>query len=182
MSRRNIRAYTPAAKVFHWLTVLLLTIQVALGWTMPGARRHVPPALLNDAHMSLGLTILALIVLRFVWRIIAGAPAAEPGTPVWQDMLARVVHFSLYAIVLLFALTGWANATFHNWPIRFLGEIPLPGFFPGRASLRNFGHIHNGLVWVLIAVVAGHASAALWHHFVMRDRTLLRMLPQSAGL
>ena len=179
MSQRALYAYTPAAKVFHWLTVLLLTVQVALGWTVPDARRHVPPALLNDAHMTLGFTILALIVLRLAWRFIAGAPPAEPGTPAWQDALARLVHYGLYALVLLFAVTGWANATFHGWPIRYLGAIPLPGFFPGLSWVRSFGHIHNLLVWVLIAAVAGHALAALYHHFIMRDRTLVRMLPQS---
>ena len=173
--------YSPAAKFFHWLTVLLIAAQITLGWTMPGAHRGMPPTLLNDLHMTIGFTLLAVIVLRFAWRSAYGVPEFEAGTPLWQARAANAMHLSLYVLVLVFIMTGWANATFHKWPIRILWVIPVPPLFPQLALVRTIGHLHNILVWVLLALVAGHITAALWHHVVMRDRTLRRMLPVSLG-
>lgn len=177
MSTPDRSTYSPAAKFWHWLTVALIAVQIALGWTMPDARRTVPPTDLNDLHMTVGFTLLAVIVIRFAWRLATGAPAFEPGTPKWQGMLASLMHLGLYALIVLFILSGWANATAHNWPIHIYSVIPLPRFFPDWTYLRPFSHLHNLLVWVLLAGIAGHVAAALWHHIVMRDRTLLRMLP-----
>lgn len=176
----NLR-FTPGAKLFHWVTVALLAAQITLGWTMDDARRNVPPSVLNDLHMSFGMVLLAMTMLRLGWRIIDGVPRSEPGTPAWQAAAANLLHLSLYALIILFALTGWANATFHGWPIRIFGVVPLPKFLPAWTLLRSFAHIHNWLVWILLAAIAGHAVAALWHHFVVRDRTLRRMLPENFG-
>ncbi len=177
MGEPDRQTYTPMAKFWHWLTVALIAVQIALGWTMPDARRTVPPTDLNDLHMTVGFTLLIVVLLRFGWRLVAGVPQFEPGTPRWQGALASLLHVSLYALIVLFVLSGWANATFHHWPIHIYSVIPLPSLFPQSPYLRSFSHIHNWLVWVLLAGVAMHIAAALWHHYVLRDRTLVRMLP-----
>jgi cytochrome b561 len=174
------RNYSPSAKLWHWLTAALITLQVLIGWTMDDAHRGVPPDILNSTHMTIGLLILLVTLARIVRRVLFGVPPFEP-MPDWQHLAAHALHVGLYTLIILFVLTGWANATFHGWPIRFFFVIPVPGFFPAWSGLRTFGHIHNWLVWVLIGAVALHVLAALWHHFVTRDRTLLRMLPGGAS-
>lgn len=171
------RTYSPAAKTWHWLTALLIVAQVIIGWTMPGGHRGVPPVTLNDVHMTIGLLLLAITIVRAARRIAYGVPPFEP-MPAWQAAAAHALHLALYALILLFVATGWANATAHGWPVRFFGVILLPAF-PTWPGLRSFAHIHNWLVWVLIGAVTLHVAAALWHHFATRDRTLLRMLPES---
>ncbi len=173
------RHYSPTAKLWHWLTAGLIVVQVLLGWTMDDAHRGVPPTTLNDTHMTIGLLILLITIVRLARRLMFGVPPFEP-MPGWQSLGAHALHVALYGLIFLFVLTGWANATSHGWPIRFFYVIPLPGFFPGWSGLRSFAHIHNWLVWVLIGAVVLHAAAALWHHFITRDRTLLRMLPGNA--
>jgi cytochrome b561 len=171
--------YSAAAKTWHWLTAALIATQVLIGWTMDDAHRGVPPDTLNSTHMTIGLLILGITIVRALRRLMFGVPPFER-MPASLAAGAHALHLSLYALIVLFVLTGWANATAHGWPIRFFFVVPLPGFFPGWSGLRFFSHIHNWLVWVLIGALTLHVAAALWHHFVTRDRTLLRMLPGSA--
>jgi cytochrome b561 len=170
------RTYTPAARRLHWLTVALIGVQAALGWVMPDAHRHVPPDWLNVLHMTLGFALLGVILARVVLRIFVRAPRPEPGTPGWTATVAGFMHLGLYELVILIVLTGWATATAHGWPISLFALVPLPRFLPDWWALHDFGNEHAVMVWILIAAVAVHAAAALWHHFVLRDRTLRRML------
>jgi cytochrome b561 len=174
------RNYSPAAKLWHWLTAALIVTQVLIGWTMDDAHRGVPPNTLNSTHMTIGLLILLITLARLIRRVLFGVPRFEP-MPAWQSLTAHVLHWGVYALIFLFVLSGWANATAHGWPIRFFFVVPLPGFFPAWSGLRAFSHIHNWLVWVLIGALALHVLAALWHHFGARDRTLVRMLPGGAA-
>jgi cytochrome b561 len=178
MSPATHQDYSAAAKTWHWLTAALIVTQVLLGWTMPDGHRGVPPDALNNTHMTIGFLLLAITVVRAARRLAFGVPAFEP-MPAWQASAARALHLFLYVLIVLFPLTGWANATFHGWPIRLFFVIPLPGLLPGWSGLRSFAHIHNWLVWVLIGALALHVAAALWHHFVTRDRTFVRMLPRA---
>ncbi len=169
--------YSPVAKFLHWLVVALIAIQLALGWWMPGAKRTLPPDLLNNWHMSFGVVILAVIVVRFVWRAIVGPPEPEPG-PRWQIAAAEATHLLLYAFVFLLVLTGWANAVAHNWTITLFRTATLPSLLPASSSwVRDLGELHETVVWVLLTLVGLHVAAALAHHFILGDNVLRRMLP-----
>ncbi len=169
--------YSPAAKVLHWLTVLVLSVQYALGWLMPHLRRDMLPQQLNNVHMSFGFVVLAIFAARLVVRLKDGSPQDEPGLPQWQRTLSHIVHWSLYVLLFVFIATGWIYASVHGWQLSFFGLFPVPSIAPTDWALgRQIGEIHHQLVWPILAVIAFHMSAALYHHFILRDGVLTRML------
>ena len=169
--------YSPVAKSLHWLVVVLIAAQLALGWLMPGARRTMPPDVLNNWHMSIGVIILAVIVIRALWRAFMGTPAPEPG-PRWQTAAAETAHVLLYGLVFALLFSGWANAVAHNWTITLFWRVPLPAVLSASAGwVHTVGELHSTVVWFLLGLVGLHVAAALGHHFILGDNVLRRMLP-----
>src|SRR5579875_839306 len=91
-------AYTPTAKILHWLIAALMTVQFAVAWTMPHIGRNTKPETLINLHFSLGTLILFLVVLRLVWRLSHREPPPIDGLPPWQAASARAMHWLLYAL------------------------------------------------------------------------------------
>jgi cytochrome b561 len=173
-------SYSPLAKTLHWLTVLVLVVQYALGWLMPHLRRNTIPSSLNNLHMSFGFVVLVIIVVRLVVRLKEGAPADEPGLPRWQTTLAHATHWTLYVLLAIFMITGWIFSSVHGYQLTFFGLFPIPPIAPADwVPGRSIGEIHHLLVWPVISVAALHILAALWHHLIARDGVLRRMLPQN---
>lgn len=169
--------YDATAKVFHWLIAALLAIQLPLGWLMPHIHRGMTPGITMSLHVSIGMTILLLIVLRFVWRL-AHPVAPETNLPAWQRVGSALVHWLLYLVVLLTTLSGWFFASAQDWTIRLFGLAPLPRLVePGSALGGSIGELHAALTWVLLGLVGLHVVTAFVHLLVYRDRIMYRMLP-----
>jgi cytochrome b561 len=169
--------YGTTAKVFHWLVVALLIVQFPLGWFMPHIHHGMQPGDAMTFHISFGITILALIVLRFFWRIIYPVEPAS-SLPVWQQLISEAVHWLLYALVLATTMTGWIFASERGWSIRLFFTIPLPTL-PTEGSLANLlGKWHGTMEWMLLLVIGAHVAAAMAHTFIFRDRIMQRMLPE----
>ena len=169
-------SYGTFAKVLHWLVAAILVVQFSLGWLMPGVKRGMQPGLSMHTHISIGIVVLALILVRLVWRVTHPVPP-EPELPKWQRNASEVVHWLLYLLVLVTTLSGWFYASARGWTLTFFGLFPLPALVAqGSPTGRAIGGIHENIVWVLLAVIAMHVAAALVHAFVYRDRVLQRML------
>ncbi len=169
--------YGATAKLFHWLILALLAIQVLLGWLMPDIHRNMEPGAAMSLHISIGVTILILIVLWFLWRL-AHPVAPEAALPTWQRHSAELVHGLLYIVVLLTTLSGWFFELARGWTIRLFGVVPLPRLVEQGSGLgRAVGGLHETLVWVLLGLVGLHVAAAFVHLLVYRDRVMQRMLP-----
>src|SRR3954462_7375945 len=117
--------YGATAKAFHWAVAALIAIQLPLGWLMPDIHRGMIPGTAMSVHISIGMTILALIVLRFVWRL-THPVAPESHLPTWQRVSSEAVHWLLYLTVLVTTLSGWCFASAHGWTIYLYGIAPLP--------------------------------------------------------
>jgi cytochrome b561 len=168
--------YGSFAKTLHWLVAAILLAQFALGWLMPKVRRGMEPSVSMRVHISVGIVVLALIVVRLLWRMGHGVPP-EPQLPRWQRTGSVAVHWLLYGLVFVTTLTGWFYASARGWPLTFFGLFPLPALsVEGSPTGRALGEIHESLVWVLLAVIAVHVLAALVHAFVYRDHVMQRML------
>lgn len=169
--------YGSTAKTLHWVIAALIAIQLPLGWLMPDIRRAMIPGSAMSLHISIGITILLLVVLRFLWRL-SYPVAAEASLPGWQRIGAELVHWVLYLVVLLTTLSGWFFASFRGWTVRLYGIAPMPHLVAqGSALGRSLGGFHLLLVWVLMILVGAHILAALFHQFLLKDRVLYRMLP-----
>jgi cytochrome b561 len=152
-------------------------VQFPLGWLMPEIKRGMQPGTPMNVHMSIGLVMLALIVVRFAWRVTHRVPPHQ-GLPVWQSVGAEALHWLLYALVFVATLTGWFYASMRGWTITLFWLVPIPPLVEqGSQFGRALGRLHQNLVWVLIAFVLLHLAAALVHMLVYKDRVMQRMLP-----
>ena len=173
-----VAGYDPVAKTLHWLVFALLLAQYVVAFTMPDIGRGTVPGTLIDLHMSFGLTILAVVVLRWLWRLRHRVPLATADVPAWEQPLARATHVLLYAFLVVNPILGWTNASARDWTITVFGLFRLPHLVAARSPIgRQAGDVHVFLAWALLALVGLHVAAALYHHFVRRDRILQRMLP-----
>jgi cytochrome b561 len=107
--------YGTTAKAFHWLIVALLLVQYLIGWLMPDVHAG-PPGEPMTFHISFGILILVLIVLRFSWRL-THPVAPESSLPPWRRLTSEAVHWALYLLVLATTVTGWLFASFRGWSI-----------------------------------------------------------------
>jgi cytochrome b561 len=168
--------YGAVAKVCHWTIVVLLAVQLPLGWLMPNIRQGMTPGTAMVAHITIGITILVLIILRFIWRV-THPVAPESNLPAWQRVSSELVHWLLYVVVLATTLTGWSFESDRGWNIPLYGVFRLPNpTAQGSTMAHALGQLHSTLVWVLVVLVSVHILSALAHLFVYRDRVMHRML------
>jgi len=168
--------YGTIAKIFHWLIVALLLVQYLIGWLMPDIHRG-PPGSPMIFHISFGIVILTLILLRFAWRL-THPVAPESSLPPWQRLSSEAVHWLLYAAVLATTVTGWAFASFRGWSVSLFYLVPLPMLSAENAAAgKAIDGWHQTAQWALLVLIGIHVAAALAHLFVYRDRIMQRMLP-----
>ncbi|MDE2406562.1 MAG: cytochrome b [Xanthomonadaceae bacterium] len=167
------------SQLLHWLMAILIVAMAWLGLTM-GDLPNGPDKIATYAlHKSLGLSLLALVVLRLLWRLLAGAPAHVAGTPPWQVRVAAATHFMLYVLLFALPLTGWLLNSAAGFPLQWFGLINLPALAGHDEALHTLAtSAHEWLFWLLAALVLAHAGAALFHHLIQGDATLARMLPR----
>lgn len=179
--------YDAVAIALHWMIAVAVAAQLAMGWSMTAMRPGTYLQFqLYQAHKSVGMTILALSLLRLGWRLLHVPPPLPAAMPAWERRLAKVSHITLYALLLGLPLSGWAvvSASPLNIPTVLYGAMPLP-HIPFLASLPNksaaepiLKGVHEAGVWMLIALLTAHIGAALRHHFLLRDNVLVRMVPR----
>lgn len=170
--------YGATAKVFHWLIVALLLVQYLIGWLMPDLHRNMKPGAPMTFHISFGIVILLLIVARLVWRL-THPVAPESSLPSWQRLSSEVVHWLLYALVLVTTATGWLFASFRGWSVFFFYLLPMPMLSSESAAAgKAIDGLHQASEWALLVVIGIHVAAALAHIFIYRDGIMQRMLPR----
>jgi cytochrome b561 len=169
--------YGTTAKFFHWLVVALLLAQYLIGWLMPDIHRNMKPGAAMTFHVSVGMVILILIVVRFAWRL-AHPVAPDSSLPRWQRLGSQAAHRLLYALVLATTFTGWLFASFRGWSMSFFYIVPMPMLASDNAAAgKAIDGLHQAMEWTLLAVIGLHVAAALAHLFIYRDRIMQRMLP-----
>ncbi len=177
MSRSDER-YGAVAIALHWIVAAAVVGQFAWGWAMQSIPK-LPPGPRADAfnlHKSIGLTLLALMLVRLAWGI-AHRPPPMPPMPRWQRGLARANHAVLYATLLLLPAVGYLGSVFSGYPVRYFG-IALPAWGAKSEALKAaMSAAHSVLGWILAVAVALHVAAAAKHAFVDRDGLLRRMWP-----
>lgn len=170
--------YSALAIALHWVVAMLVLAQIALGWWMQGIAKQPagPRADAFNLHKSIGLTILALMVVRILWRI-THRPPALPAMPPWQARLARATHGLLYVLLVIQPLAGYLGSAFSGYPVKYFG-VTLPGWAPQSIPLKDFmSAVHLATSWLIAAAVLLHLAGVAKHVVVDRDGLLLRMLP-----
>ena len=176
--RSTDQGWGALVRAFHWLIAALIIAQGVIGLSM--VQMGLTPAKVRvfALHKSIGLTILALVLLRIAWRLTEKRPADPPAMPRWQGRAAHGMHLALYLLILAIPLSGWWFNSAANAPLVWFGWFDVPSLTRGldpvwkpRALL-----LHESLFWILVALLVLHVGAALWHHFRQRDNVLRRMI------
>lgn len=169
--------WSTVAKTFHWLMALLILGNGAFAFWMDGLKPSLNKINMFALHKSIGLTVLALFVLRLAWKMFDRRPPDEPA-PRWQQFAAHAVHGFLYLLIVAIPLSGWAFNSAHGFPLQYFKQFNLPALVEKNEDLSNtLGTVHVYLFWFLLVVLLAHVGGALKHHFIDRDDTLRRMLP-----
>ena len=170
--------YTRVAIALHWLLAFGLIYQLWLGVWM-GDIPKTPPGLCAEWfnwHKSIGIVLGLLIVLRALWRLTHQPPALPATLPRWQAWAAQMNHALLYVCMVAMPLSGFLGSSFTAYPIKFFGT-PLPRLWEASAELKEFfSGVHTACSYLLMALIATHILAALWH-VVRRDGVINRIRP-----
>lgn len=178
ISRRNAAdgRYGAVASGLHWLVLALLIVQFAVAWTMPNIRRGTPDTGLIAWHLSLGTTILAVMLLRLAWRLTHTPPPPPADLPAPLRLLSRAVQWLLYAILIALPVLGWINASARGYVVRLFAAIPLPQLVAtGNKFGQAMGDLHGTVALVLLGVIGLHVLGALYHTLILRDGLLRRL-------
>ncbi len=189
--------YTKTAIVLHWLIAIFIALMFVLGWFMAELPKEAPKQLAYDLfdlgvytwqlaeeasprtfyfnlHKSLGLTVLALIVLRILWRITHTPPAALSSYKVIEKKVATATHHSLYLLMLAVPVTGLIMAINSKYGVKWFGMDVIAGL--DNKPMREFFECTHEFVGIVLLVLIGiHLLGALKHKFIDKDDTMSRM-------
>ncbi len=167
--------YSTVARTLHWIIALLIVANLALGFAHDALPKDWA---VMPVHKSIGLTVLALTLVRIGWRLTHRAPPLPAAMPGWERGAAQATHFAFYALMLLLPLSGWIMSSAGDRPLNWFFLFDVHKFAVTRedaiVGLSRAAHGPLGFVWA--ALILLHVAAALRHHFVLRDGVLRRML------
>lgn len=161
---------------FHWLMALAIFALFGLGLYMVELTYYDPWYKGSlDLHKAAGILVALVWIARLMWRFSNTSPA-ELSNKAWENKVAHLVHILLYLLMLALFVTGYLISTADGRAISVFGWFELPASLMMDNQEDIAGVIHWGLAWSLIGLVALHALAAVKHHVIEKDRTLVRML------
>jgi cytochrome b561 len=178
MVRNSVSEWGWPAKALHWLGAVIIAVLLMHGWWMT----HVTPRpdrLANYAwHAALGYDLLALTLLRLLWRWLNTVPELPSNLKPWERLGARLGHISLYVLMLIVSVTGWMVATTFRTPMvkdLFWVNVPPIVTVVDRSTREWIEGSHKVLAYMLAAIVVVHVAGALRHHLAKRNDVLRRM-------
>lgn len=176
--------YGSVAKWFHWITVGLIAIALPTGFVIKFITGDSDGAYkmgFYAIHESAGLTILITAIARILWKMKHPPPPHPADLPAIMRIASTATHHGLYALLILQPLMGFFATNAWGFPMRgqtaYLGFIHLPKFMEtseGLANVLSWGHTIGGYLFVVL--LAAHIGAAIFHHAIRRDGTLMRVL------
>jgi cytochrome b561 len=166
------------ARIFHWGLGLTIIGMIAYGYWMNHYAPRPDRYFYRSIHADIGYLVLLLTALRLIWRAVNPRPALPSGTPAWERIAAFANHGALYLFTFVVAFLGWAHSGAHKPDYAsFFGLFRVPQFMSENREIANiYEDRHVTVAYVLLALIAIHIAAALYHQFVKRDRVLMQMI------
>ncbi|WP_338468536.1 cytochrome b [Novosphingobium sp. ZN18A2] len=169
-----VARYNAVARALHWIIAILIIVNLALGL----AHESLPKAWnVMTWHKSFGLSVLILTVIRILWRFTYKMPPWPATMPQSQVVIAKLTHLALYFLMLAMPITGWIFSSAGKYPIALFG-IPWPKLAVTKdMAITGISHEgHEILGFIAIALIVLHIAAAIYHHRVVKDDILKRMM------
>jgi len=175
--RSNSRRWGAVTRTLHWIIALAVIAMLCVGLWMIDLPISADKVRVYALHKSVGITVLALMLVRIAWRLHEGVRPELPfGMPKWEPAAAWSSHLLLYGALLVMPLSGWLFNSAANFPLQWFGWFSIPGLTGPDPEIKDLARaVHHWTAYALIALVSVHVLAALKHHYVDRDETLRRM-------
>ena len=178
MTDVNNSRYHLAARLIHWIMALGFAFMWGCGYTMTTLVEDDSPLeeLLFDLHVSIGVTLLALLVLRIAIRLIRQPPPLPDTIRGMERTAAHLGHAALYALPAMVIAVGWAETNFGGHAVQWFG-VGMPRVFPeaGEGLQDLFEDLHKWFAYTMLAVAAGHVAAAYKHRWIDGHDVIRRM-------
>lgn len=130
-------------------------------------------------HFTIGVVVLTLLAARVIWRMFNNHPDHPPNATQFQIVAARLAHVALYLLLLIMPVTGAFSVWLNGFPLTPFEWLTVPSpVATDKALGKVFSQIYTVIAWMMAATVIAHMLAAIWHHVVMPDQTLVKMLPK----
>ena len=174
--------YHRASISLHWLMLaLFIAVYASIELRVLFEKGTELRETMKSLHFMFGLLIFFLVWLRLLVRVKYPAPRIEPAPSQWQQTAARLAHLLLYALMIGMPLAGWLMLSASGKPVPFFG-LELPALIGKNKELAGqIKEIHELVGTIGYFLIGTHAAAALFHHYIKRDTTLLRMLPKTSA-
>lgn len=174
----NVESYSGFAKFLHWVIAACVITMIPIGISMYYMGAGTLQNVFYTIHRSLGVLVLALMLVRLVYRLVRGAPPPEPTLEPFQRVVSHLVHLALYALIIAQALIGWVATSAYGAAISFFGLFTVPALVAKDQELAEpLFTFHNYIGFLIAGLLAMHIGAALYHYFIRKDGVLQRMLP-----
>ena len=174
--RNSGTAFGSVARALHWSMAILIVASLAMielrGWAPRGGALR---AGLRDWHSQVGLVVFALVWLRLYWRLVNIEPAIVPQPAAWQRSTAHAVEWTFYALMIALPMLGIVMMQADGKTVSLLGVSLPPMVAIDKVQAHRLEDIHEWLGNAMMALIALHVCASLWHKFIHRDNTLARM-------
>lgn len=168
--------YTLTAQALHWLTVALILAILPVAWVMVSLPKGPSQSWMLVVHRSLGVTILAVVAARLIWRARNPPPPLPGGTSRVMELVGRLTHWLLYALLLLMPVSGYLQSA-SGKPVSYFGLFNLPALPENKGLDDAAKTLHLVGQWGVYALIGLHVLATVWHVAVRRDGLLSRMIP-----
>lgn len=178
MVSKIVARYSSISKLFHWIIAFAVIAMLIFGFFL----ENIPDQFQGTAYMlhkSTGITILFLMILRFIWIHVSGRPSLPESMKQWEKILAHIVQHGFYILLLIMPLSGWIKSVAADKIPSYYGlfNLPLPWVTHDKSFAHFMSEVHETIGWILIIFIVLHSAGALKHHFIDKDDVLRRMLP-----
>lgn len=170
--------YSRVAILLHWVIAALILVNLALGIFHDEVSKPVGASMMFY-HKAIGLTVLALTLLRLAWRLGHRPPPYDAAMKRWEVGLARATHWTFYVMLFALPLSGWLLVSAGGRATSWFGLLSVPALPASRgADARDlWDTVHVFLGWAMLALVILHVAGALKHHLQGHRRIFGRMAP-----
>ncbi|NNM60121.1 MAG: cytochrome b [Legionellales bacterium] len=167
------QTYGSVARLLHWLLAILIICMLAVGLLLG----TLHSSSITGLHKLIGLAVLTLVLISIIWNTVNVRPDHPPSMPKWQHRVAISVQHLMMLCALLMPISGWIFSTAAGKPPH-IGSLllPMPYITPSPALFAFFRPLHTYVAYLLIALVSLHVLASLYHHFILKDDVLKKMM------
>lgn len=169
-------SYGIIAKALHWIISILIITLLCVGFYIASLPPSPEKWEILSMHKATGILVLMLVFLRVIWRLSNIQPALPSSLPNILVKLANANIFLLYFLMIAMPVSGATASLFSGHDISFYGLFTIKAL-ADKSDISSYAWLaHETIAFIFIAAISAHILAALYHHFVLKDNVLRRMI------